>query len=208
MRPAPSAPTQCASGTPHKRALNAWRAMIRRCTETRQKDYRRYGGAGIKVCPAWMASFERFLMDMGPAPSPTHWLGRLNVLGDYEPGNCAWTTQAQQQRRRAYCRKVSRAGQVMTAAEIGRLPGMPDRNTVLRRLANGLPVENVSARLFKASIWLTHQGETLPVPEWARRIGLPSPVIIHRIRRGWSVERALTAGKFSRQGVPLKSTPV
>ena len=38
---------------------------------------------------------------------------------------------------------------------------------------------------------LTHKGETLPVAEWARRVGLKDKTIYMRIRMGWSVDRIL-----------------
>lgn len=188
---------------PHRRELNAWRMMKRRCLDPSFKDFPRYGGKGIQVCPQWMASFDQFLKDLGPAPTQSHWLGRLNVLGNYEPGNCVWTTQPLQERRRAFCRKVTVYGQTVTAAEAARLPGMPKRDSILRRQAAGLPLENPpAAKLYRASMWLTHNGETLPLPEWARRIGLPSPVLIGRIKRGWSVEKTLTPYLFSNRGTP------
>lgn len=39
---------------------------------------------------------------------------------------------------------------------------------------------------------LTHQGQTLKVPEWSAKTGLSPATIIGRIARGWSAERALT----------------
>lgn len=177
---------------PYRRERSAWRAMKRRCLEPVHKDFPRYGAKGIKVCPQWQESFRQFLEDLGPAPSQLHWLGRLDVLGNYMPGNCIWTTQPEQERRRAFCRKVNVHGQTMTAAEAARLPDQPKRDSVLRRLASGFPLENPpAAKLYRASMWLTHNGETLPLPEWARRIGLSSEVLWQRVKRGWSLERAL-----------------
>ncbi len=179
-----------------KRERNAWRAMIRRCTEPGQKDWPRYGGAGITVCPAWIQSFGQFLKDMGPAPTQAHWLGRLRVLENYEPGNCVWTMQPPQERRRTFCRRVTIGGQVVTAAEAARSIGVMHA-TVLRRVASGFPLENPpAAKLYRASKWLTHQGETLPLPEWAKRIGIQSQVLWSRINRGWPVEKALTPKLF------------
>jgi transcriptional regulator of acetoin/glycerol metabolism len=39
---------------------------------------------------------------------------------------------------------------------------------------------------------LTFQGETLRVAAWAKRAGIPRKTLYHRLRVGWSVERALT----------------
>lgn len=171
-----------------RRERNAWRVMIRRCTELTHKDWPRYGGAGIRVCPEWM-SFDQFLKDMRPATTQQHWLGRLKVLGNYEPGNCVWTTQPPQERRRTFCRMVNVSGQTVTAAEAARALGTK-RDTLLRRLANGLPPA-MPGKLYKRSMLLTLDDETLPLPHWARKLGLPSSVIWSRIKRGWPVEEAL-----------------
>lgn len=39
---------------------------------------------------------------------------------------------------------------------------------------------------------LTHDGETMSVAEWAERKGIRPQTLALRLRRGWSVERALT----------------
>jgi hypothetical protein len=177
-----------------KREASAWRVMRRRCLELKFKDYPLYGGAGIKICPQWQ-SFDQFIADMGPAPSPAHWLGRRDTAGHYTPENVIWTTQPEQERRRQFCRMVTIRDKTMTAAEAGRLPGLPSRNSVLHRVAGGFSLEAPKlAKLYRASTWITHQGETLPLPEWARRIGLPRHRLWQRIKRGMPVEKALTPG--------------
>lgn len=39
---------------------------------------------------------------------------------------------------------------------------------------------------------LTHEGETLGVREWSRRLGLSHQLILKRLASGWDVGRALT----------------
>lgn len=38
---------------------------------------------------------------------------------------------------------------------------------------------------------LTYNGETLHVREWARRVGVSHCAILHRLRRGWTIEQVL-----------------
>lgn len=83
-------------GTP---TYSSWRSMKYRCESPTSKDWPRYGGAGIVVAPEWSASFERFFADMGARPAGTS-LDRINVLGNYEPGNCRWATDSEQQQNR------------------------------------------------------------------------------------------------------------
>lgn len=73
-----------------------WKSMIRRCNNMNVKDYKDYGGRGIKVCDQWLNSYESFLSDMGRKPSPSHSIDRINVDGDYEPSNCRWATPYEQ----------------------------------------------------------------------------------------------------------------
>lgn len=174
------------------RELSAWRVMLRRCTEPGFKDWKYYGGNGITVCREWAESFDAFLLDVGPSPTRTSWLGRLNTAGNYEPGNVAWTNHEEQMRRRQFCRLVTIRDQVMTAAEAGRLPGLPTRNSVLYRVAGGFSLEAPQMpKLYRASPWLTYEGQCLPLPAWAKRIGLPRSLLWQRIKAGMPVDRVL-----------------
>jgi hypothetical protein len=77
-----------------------WLNMVRRCTNPKDAGWADYGGRGIRVCDRWLedGGVANFIADMGPRPTPSHSLDRLNNDGDYEPANCAWTTKGEQSR--------------------------------------------------------------------------------------------------------------
>ena len=84
---------------------NTWHMMQQRCTNPNAINYSYYGGRGITICERWFNSFENFLIDVGRAPSPKHSIDRIDVNGNYEPGNVQWTTaswQAKNRRRYIY----------------------------------------------------------------------------------------------------------
>jgi hypothetical protein len=41
------------------------------------------------------------------------------------------------------------------------------------------------------NVFITHQGETLTIAQWARKLNLVSGTLRNRLKRGWSLERVL-----------------
>ena len=79
-----------------KSSYNTWRAMIRRCTNPKDKDYKRYGAKGVTVCLEWM-DYATFAKDMGE-PIGSETLDRINPSGNYELLNCRWASPTVQAR--------------------------------------------------------------------------------------------------------------
>lgn len=84
------------SGT---KTYDAWCSAKSRCSNPNNPKYADYGGRGISMCAEWFESFEAFLSDMGPAPNGLE-LDRIDNDGNYEPGNCRWTTRKVQMNNR------------------------------------------------------------------------------------------------------------
>lgn len=113
------------SGTPTAE-YNIYSGMKRRCLNPNEKAYPRYGGRGIKVCDRWLNSFENFLADVGPRPSPHHSIDRYpNNDGNYEPGNVRWATRIEQANNTSKNRHTIHEGEPITIGGLARKTGIP-----------------------------------------------------------------------------------
>jgi integrase len=79
--------------TQNRPEYSAWYQAKRRCENVKCWNYDTYGGRGIKML---FPDFITFLNHLGPRPSPTHSLDRIDNDGNYEPGNVRWATRKEQ----------------------------------------------------------------------------------------------------------------
>jgi len=83
--------------------------------------FRYYGGRGIRVSIRW-DSFENFLKDMGPRPTPAHQIDRKDNDGDYTPGNCHWVMSIENNRNRNDLKlSMSKAREIRALHEVSKL---------------------------------------------------------------------------------------
>jgi len=122
-----------------------WQGAIRRCNNPAMPHYHRYGGRGIAVCDRWRESFENFLADMGPRPTPLHTLDRVDGDGPYAPENCRWATRKEQAQNTSRSRFVCIDGMVMTVSQACDRLGL-NYGTVSKRLSRGMSVDRAFAR--------------------------------------------------------------
>lgn len=132
-----------ASGTTHGQTGTElylrWRAMLARCENEKNPEWHNYGGRGIKICREWR-TYEAFARDMGPTFDPDLEIDRIDNDGNYEPGNCRWSTRQEQQNNRRNNHVIEWRGQVRTVTEWASLLGIKP-NTLIYRLRRGWDIE-------------------------------------------------------------------
>lgn len=120
---------------------NSWSNMIGRCTRPSQPDYESYGGRGISVCDEWKESFTKFREDMGDRPEGKT-IDRIEVNGNYEPGNCQWSTNIEQQNNKTTSVKVPYNGEMLTIKELSLKTNISE-GALWSRKQNGVPLEQL-----------------------------------------------------------------
>lgn len=194
-------------GLSHTRLHHAWLSMIDRCNNPNNKEYKNYGGRGIKVCDEWLNSFEAF-RDWAYAngfdadvPRDKCTIDRIDVNGNYEPDNCRWTDMKVQCRNRRNNVVIECNGESHCLSEWAEMLGEPYAKLVSRHRRGWSPYEILygrerivpteTYRNRKTNRLLTYKGETHCAVEWAEILGISANTIRARLCRGWSVERTL-----------------
>lgn len=161
-----------------------WAAMKQRCSNPKNPGYKNWGGRGIKVCDRWLNSFENFHADMGDKPEGMS-IERINNDGDYCPENCKWVSHKENCRNTRKCRFVEYNGEKKSLGEWCEILGI-SRAAVNHRVKLNL----TPSELFQKGPrhnpsndpkrFLTFQGKTLSVTEWAKILGIKRDTLARR----------------------------
>lgn len=127
----------------HALTYRSWDGMRERCLNKSCKNYPNYGGRGIKIAPRWN-DYHTFLVDMGKRPSKDLTIERIDVNGDYEPGNCRWATRAEQSRNMRNSVFVTYQGKRMLLIDLVAELGL-SKQVVYQRLKLRWPLANALA---------------------------------------------------------------
>jgi len=117
------------ASTPEYRA---WSGMNERCYREGNGRYTDYGGRGICVCDEWRRDFAAFYAYIGPRPAGTS-IDRIDVNGNYEPGNVRWANGVTQARNVRNVKLITALGRSMTLIEWAEHSGIK-KGTIWYRL--------------------------------------------------------------------------
>ena len=161
-----------------ERLYNVYLGMRHRCYDPKIKNYRLYGGRGIKICDEWLndySVFREWAYANGydeNAPRGKCTIDRIDNNGDYTPQNCRWVDMKTQ-----------------------------------RKNQNPLNMyqKNPELRTHKSKHMWTINGKTMSANWWCRHYGVGFSYVMYRVTKmGMAPLEALTLPK-KQSGRPRKT---
>lgn len=165
-----------------------WARMINRCERPNDKSYKNYGGRGIVVCDRWKESPKNFLEDMGYRPSDNHSIDRIDVNGNYEPSNCRWATQKEQNNNRRGNINITHNSKTKTLAEWCDDLGLSYAMVSQRINKYGMTFSEAITKPAKNTTTYRFNGKDLTLKEWGKELGVASKTLWYRLKSGYPYE--------------------
>ncbi|WP_194190396.1 hypothetical protein [Clostridium chrysemydis] len=111
-------------GLRKKKIYSVWIMMKQRCFNTKNKDFYNYGARGITICTEWLdiSKFYEWAKEFGYKEGLT--LDRINPNGNYEPNNCRWISNTEQQNNKRNTIHVIYNDKIVTLSELSKLTGI------------------------------------------------------------------------------------
>jgi hypothetical protein len=105
-------------GLSKSREYSIWNDIMRRCYDPSRKNYKDYGGRGIKVSNDWK-SFIIFYNDVAPIPAGLS-IGRIDNNKGYSKENCRLEDNFQQANNRRNNHLITFNGETLTMMQISK----------------------------------------------------------------------------------------
>ncbi|TCG09370.1 hypothetical protein BZM27_06105 [Paraburkholderia steynii] len=96
------------------------------------------------MCDRWRNDFSTFLADMGERPVGMTLDRFPDTDGHYEPGNCRWATNREQQNNRRNNVLIEHGGQMKTCTQVAREYGIRP-SVFIGRIRRGWSVERATS---------------------------------------------------------------
>lgn len=177
-----------------------WTSMMHRCYRAKDASYENYGGRGIIVCDEWhdYKQFEAWAKQTNPTKDKSLSLDRIDCNGNYEPLNCRWVSDTQQQNNKRTNIFLEYENERHTLAEWARIKNIP-RATVMGRYYKNKDPEYIFYKGIhkKKGISLSYKGEVHNIKEWAEKLNMNHNTLTQRHRKNKDPEYVLFKGRYA-----------
>ena len=130
---------------------NIWRGMRDRTMHSSHRQYKDYGGRGIKVCDEWQdfKTFYNWAINNGYKDGLT--IDRINNNGNYCPNNCKFSTREEQANNKRNNHILTFKGESHNVTEWANKFGV-SHCAILMRLKRGWSIEKTLGTEFRRKI--------------------------------------------------------
>ncbi len=101
----------------YSKIYRTWIAMLSRCRNANDCNYKHYGARGIFVCERWY-QFENFYEDMGDLPFYEAQIDRIDNNNGYFKENCRWVSAKDNSRNRRTTKKHKTSSGLLVQQEL------------------------------------------------------------------------------------------
>lgn len=129
-----------------------WKHIKARCYNSNGKQYKDYGGRGIRVCDEWLdkengfMNFYNWAMENGYREDLT--IDRIDNNGNYEPDNCRWVSHKVQNNNTRRSHRITYNGETHSLTEWSKI-----LNIKLSTLSNRINIKKWSInKAFEKSV--------------------------------------------------------
>jgi hypothetical protein len=119
-----------------------YRAMKKRCYDTKSNRYDRYGARGIKICDEWLSdinAFRKWSIENGYKDGLS--IDRIDNNGDYSPNNCRWVEPTEQSNNTSRTVMIEYNGKTQTLTQWANELNIPKSTLHNRLRVHGWSVE-------------------------------------------------------------------
>ena len=163
--------------------------MKDRCNNPKNDGYKNYGGRGIKVCKEWsddFTIFKEWSLQNGYIEGLT--LDRIDFNKGYEPSNCRWITNKEQQHNKSTNVFITHNGETKTLAQWSEIYDIYS-STAKHRLDKGMSFEDAFDKNLGKHLY---EGEYRTLKEIAILNNINPKAFAERVRKGMTIEEAIS----------------
>lgn len=176
------------------RLCTIYRGMLNRCFNSKAAYYQRYGGRGITVCKEWVDSYLAFKeWALSSGYSDNLKIDRIDNDGNYEPNNCRWATDKEQNNNKSDNHYVQYQGKTYTISQLAECLGIP-RDALNSRIRRNWKEEDWSkeCKPHRKSQKYEYHGGKYSLPELSKITNMDVSTLRYRILyKGMTVEDAI-----------------